>query len=163
MDNSRLPLEPSVSQITTAEDLRRDLQTVNEELNGLKKKWKEEKKQLVNENAVLQDTANRLNAQVKEEARRLAETERKGEKKRLTVENVSFVIYLIMVSDIAQELENARKTMQELEGELKLERSRLRNLDTQQDRMQRDKDSLLNQLRRTESVCFPLSTCFMRD
>jgi len=62
---------------------------------------------------------------------------------------------LIMNSEIAQELENARKTMQELEGELKSERSRLRNLNTQQDRMQRDKDSLLSQLKRTESVSFP--------
>ena len=102
LDNSRLSLEPSVSHTTTTEVLRRDLQTVNEELAELKKKWREEKKQLVNENAVLQDTANRLNAQVKEEARRLAETERKGERKRLTVENVRFVLIdLIMVSEIA--------------------------------------------------------------
>ncbi|KAJ3563380.1 hypothetical protein NP233_g8980 [Leucocoprinus birnbaumii] len=136
LDNSRMSLEPSVSQLTTTEDLRQNLQVVNEELAGLKKKWREEKKQLVTENAVLQDAANRLNAQVKEEARRLADTERKGEKKRLTVEN---------------ELENARKTIQELEGELKSERSRLRNLDTQQNRMLRDKDDLLNQLKRTES------------
>lgn len=136
LDNSRLSLEPSVSQITTTEDLRQDLQTVNEELADLKQKWREEKKQLVTENAVLQDAANRLNAQVKEEARRLAETERKGEKKRLTVEN---------------ELENARNTIQELEGELKSERSRLRNLDAQQSRTHRDKNDLLNQLKRTES------------
>jgi len=47
--------------------------------------------------------------------------------------------------------------MQELEGELKSERSRLRSLNTQQDRMQRDKDSLLSQLKRTESVSFPPS------
>lgn len=73
----------------TAEVLRQDLQAVNEELAELKALWKEEKKTFVSEKAILRDAANRLNAQVKEEARRLAETERKGEKKRLTVENVS--------------------------------------------------------------------------
>jgi hypothetical protein len=78
-----------VSSNRTAEVLRRDLETVNKELAELKSLWKEEKKNFVSEKAILQNAANRLNAQVKEEARRLAETERKGEKKRLTVENVS--------------------------------------------------------------------------
>ncbi|KXN84255.1 hypothetical protein AN958_12828 [Leucoagaricus sp. SymC.cos] len=127
----------SISHNRTTDILRQDLQALNEELADLRQKWKEEKKQLVTEKAALQDTANKLNAQVKEEARRLAETERKGEKKRLTVEN---------------ELENARKTIQELEEDLKSERSRLRSLDTQHARTQRDKDGFLNQLKRTESV-----------
>jgi predicted nucleic acid-binding Zn-ribbon protein len=87
----RLPIEPPTPTRTT-EVLRQDLQTVNEELAELKKKWQAEKKQLANEKAALQDAANRLNAQVKEEARRLAETERIGEKKRMTVENVSTCI-----------------------------------------------------------------------
>lgn len=67
---------------------------MNTELVDLKKKWEEEKKQLVNEKAVLKDTANRLNAQVKnahKEAKRLVDTERTGERKRLTVESVSSV------------------------------------------------------------------------
>lgn len=81
--------EPPTPPSRTTEVLRQNLQAVNEELAELKAQWKEEKKQLVSEKAVLQDAANRLNAQVKEEARRLAETERKGEKKRMTVENVS--------------------------------------------------------------------------
>lgn len=85
----RLPSEPPTPPTRTTEALRQNLQAVNEELVDLKKKWQEEKKQLVNEKAVLQDAANRLNAQVKEEAKRLAEIERKTEKKRLTVENVS--------------------------------------------------------------------------
>jgi hypothetical protein len=80
---------PPVSSNRTTEILRQDLETVNKELAELKSLWKEEKKNFVSEKAVLQDAANRLSAQVKEEARRLAETERKGEKKRLTVENVS--------------------------------------------------------------------------
>lgn len=149
----RLPSEPPTPQTRTTEVLRQNLQAVNEELADLRRKWQEEKMQLVNEKAVLQDAANRLNAQVKEEARRLAETERKSEKKRLTVENVSRSVTPGCVSVKGQqELENARRNIQELEGELKLERARLRNLNTQQNRMQRDRDELLNQLKRTESV-----------
>ncbi|XP_006461923.1 hypothetical protein AGABI2DRAFT_222948 [Agaricus bisporus var. bisporus H97] len=129
--------ESPVASNRTAEVLRQDLQAVNEELAELKTLWKEEKKTFVSEKAILRDAANRLNAQVKEEARRLAETERKGEKKRLTVEN---------------ELESARNAIQELEGELKSERSRLRKLNSQQNHTRRDKDDLLNQLKRTESA-----------
>jgi hypothetical protein len=69
------------------------------------------------------------------------------------VENVSICVVDDNVnSHFPQELENARKIIQELEADLKSERSRLRNLDTQQSRTQRDKDGLLNQLKRTESV-----------
>ncbi len=85
----RLPSEPPTPPTRTTEVLRQNLQAVNEELADLKRKWQEEKKQLLSERVVLQDAANRLNAQVKEEAKRSAEMERKNEKKRLTVENVS--------------------------------------------------------------------------
>ncbi len=42
--------------------------------------------------------------------------------------------------------------MEELEAELKQERSRLRALTTEQTRAQRDKEAVLLDLRRTESV-----------
>lgn len=42
--------------------------------------------------------------------------------------------------------------MADLESNLKAERTRLRTLTTEQDRMQRDKQGILSQLQRTESV-----------
>ena len=43
--------------------------------------------------------------------------------------------------------------MEELEAELKAERSRQRALTTEQSRAQREKEAVLLDLRRTESVC----------
>ncbi len=51
-----------------------------------------------------------------------------------------------------QELARAKRTMEELEAELKAERSRLRALMTDQAKAQREKEAVLLDLRRTESV-----------
>lgn len=51
-----------------------------------------------------------------------------------------------------QELDNAKRTIAELEGDLQSERGRLRTLTTEQNRIHRQKEDLLLQLRRTESV-----------
>lgn len=57
----------------------------------MKKEWDDERRQLVGEKAVLQDAANRLNVQVrsaKEEVRKVAESERVGEQKRVGIQGV---------------------------------------------------------------------------
>lgn len=51
-----------------------------------------------------------------------------------------------------QELDKAREAVADLEAELKAERSRLRSLNTEQGRFERQKNDVLLQLQRTESV-----------
>lgn len=51
-----------------------------------------------------------------------------------------------------QELERARQMVEELEGELKVERTRLRALTTEQSQAERQKEEVVLQLCRTESV-----------
>ncbi|KAI0366979.1 hypothetical protein BV20DRAFT_951123 [Pilatotrama ljubarskyi] len=131
-----LPAEPPTPPTRTTEALRSELMEVNVQLESMKKAWEEEKKQLLGENAVLQDAATRLNVEVrnaKDEARKYADAERRGERAR------------------AGDLEKAKQTMAELEAQLKAERSRLRALTTEQTKAQREKEAVLLDLRRTES------------
>lgn len=89
--DSSLPTEPPTPPTRTSEALRADLQKVNAQLSSMKKAWEEETRRLLGENVVLQDAATRLNAQVRDaqnEARRLAETERAGEKARVGIQGV---------------------------------------------------------------------------
>ena len=51
-----------------------------------------------------------------------------------------------------QELDKARRTVEDLEVQLKAERSRLRTFATEQTQAERQKDEVALQLRRTESV-----------
>lgn len=51
-----------------------------------------------------------------------------------------------------KELDRAKEVIADLEADLKSERTRLRVLATEQDRVQREKDNILLQLQRTESV-----------
>lgn len=51
-----------------------------------------------------------------------------------------------------QELDKAKRVINDLEADLQVERSRLRTLTTEQSRIQRQKDDVLLQLKRTESV-----------
>ena len=53
-----------------------------------------------------------------------------------------------------QDLDKAKKVIADLEASLKAERSQLRALTTEQNRMQREKADVLAQLKRTESVSF---------
>ena len=53
-----------------------------------------------------------------------------------------------------QDLDKAKKVIVDLEASLKAERSQLRALTTEQNRMQREKADVLAQLKRTESVSF---------
>jgi DNA-directed RNA polymerase sigma subunit (sigma70/sigma32) len=58
------------------EALQSSLEKVNDELLNLKAKWANEKQALAGEKAVLRDTANRLNAEIKAESAKV-ELERK--------------------------------------------------------------------------------------
>ncbi|KAI9064084.1 hypothetical protein FKP32DRAFT_1625808 [Trametes sanguinea] len=134
-----LPSEPPTPPTRTTEALRSELKEVNSQLEAMKKTWDEERKKLLGENAVLQDAATRLNVEVrnaKDEIRKYADAERLGEKARAGIQG---------------ELDKAKRTMAELEAELKAERSRLRALTTEQTKAQREKETLLLDLRRTES------------
>ncbi|KAJ7105464.1 hypothetical protein C8R43DRAFT_1165567 [Mycena crocata] len=137
--NSTLPSEPPTPPTRTSEALRSDLHSVNSHLAKMKKQWEEEKEKLLGEKAVLQDAANRLNVKVRtveQEVRMVAETKKAGEKLRVGIEG---------------ELEEARRVISDLETDLKSERSRLRALSTEQDRVNREKENVLLQLQRTET------------
>jgi peptidoglycan hydrolase CwlO-like protein len=58
--------EPPTPPTRTSEALRADLRTVNTELERMKAAWAAEKRQLLGEKSALQDAANRLNAQVRD-------------------------------------------------------------------------------------------------
>ena len=59
-----------------------------------------------------------------------------------------------------QELEKTRQVVTELEEQLRAERSRLRSLTTEQSKAERQKEAVVLQLQRTESVSqYSLWTC----
>ncbi|KAJ7491999.1 hypothetical protein FB451DRAFT_1360785 [Mycena latifolia] len=138
-NHTSLPSEPPTPPTRTSEALRTELHSVNSHLAKMKKQWEEEKKKLLGEKAVLQDAANRLNLKVRtaeEEVRMVAETRKAGERLKVGVEG---------------ELEEAKRVISDLEADLKSERSRLRALSTEQNRVQREKENVLLQLQRTET------------
>lgn len=53
----------------------------------------------------------------------------------------------------------AKQSIATLESDLKTERSKLRSLFTEQDRFERERESVLAKLHRTESVCKNLPFC----
>lgn len=59
-----LPSEPPTPPTKTSDALRANLKSVNSQLDSMKKQWEQERKQLLGEQAVLQDAAKRLNVQV---------------------------------------------------------------------------------------------------
>ncbi|EGN96997.1 hypothetical protein SERLA73DRAFT_185262, partial [Serpula lacrymans var. lacrymans S7.3] len=138
ISHSYLPSNPPTPPTKTSDALRSDLQSVNAQLSAMKKQWKEEKSQLLGENAVLQDAANRLNAQVrdaKDEVKRVAAIEKAGEKARVGIQG---------------ELDQAKQAIADLEGELTAERTGLRQMSTEQNRVQREREDIVHQLQRTE-------------
>jgi uncharacterized protein YgiM (DUF1202 family) len=153
----QLPNEPPTPPTRTSEALKANLQSVNKHLDGLRNQWEEEKKKLLGEKTALEDAASRLNRQVKdskEGAIRIAESNRVSEKSRANVQSVrshSVAIYNL-TNDCVQELDKAKCTISVLEKELGSERSRLRSMITEQERMQREKKQVLTDLQRTESV-----------
>ncbi|PBK99751.1 hypothetical protein ARMGADRAFT_516895 [Armillaria gallica] len=134
-----LASEPPTPPTKTSEALRANLQSLNSQLSSMKKQWDQEREQFQGEKAVLQDVANRLNDQVrqaKEEATKISQTEKAGQKIR---------------SDVQADLDKAKKTISELEAELKTERAQLRMLTVEQTRVGHERDNIVLQLRRTET------------
>ncbi|KAK0466948.1 uncharacterized protein EV420DRAFT_1260439 [Desarmillaria tabescens] len=131
-----LASEPPTPPTKTSEALRANLQSLNSQLSSMKKQWEQEREQLQGEKAVLQDVANRLNDQVrqaKEEATKISQTEKAGQKIR------------------SDDLDKAKKTISELETELKTERAQLRMLTVEQTRVGHERDNIVLQLQRTET------------
>jgi len=128
----------------------------------MKEQWEREKKQLLGENAALQDTAHKLNLQVRsaqDEAKRSAESGKAAHKARVSVQTVSLIISVSRRTKLSywhvirrQELDTAKQSIATLESELRAERSKLRSLFTEQDRFERERENVLAKLRRTESV-----------
>ncbi|TFK53458.1 hypothetical protein OE88DRAFT_1676650 [Heliocybe sulcata] len=132
-------MDPPTPPTKTSETLRANLQAVNGELEAMKAQWAEERKQLLGEKAVLQDAAKRLNLQVAEaqsQAKQVKQDHRSQERTK---------------SSLQAELDQTKKTVLDLEEELKAERSRLRGLTSERGRVERQKDDILLQLHRTEA------------
>lgn len=129
----------------------------------MKRQWEDERRKLVGENATLKDATSRLNAEVrqaKSDIRRLADTERtKAGTQGVRNCPTLYKQFSIDVDDV-QELEHAKFMIEELEEELRAERSRLRALTTEQTKAERQKEEVVLQLRRTESVSMTVSLFF---
>ncbi|KAJ3917416.1 hypothetical protein F5877DRAFT_44671 [Lentinula edodes] len=137
--NDILPSEPPTPPTKTSDALRENLRTVNSQLQETKKQWEDEKRKLLGEKAVLQDAANRLNAEVRDikvEASKASEAQKMNGRLR---------------QDIQGDLEKARRTITELESDLKAERARLRNMTAEQSRVDREKEQIFVQLQRAET------------
>jgi hypothetical protein len=90
IDFSILSYASESTPAKTPESVKEEVKAVNRELALMKKKWLEERRQLLGDNAVLKDAANRLNLQM-QDAQELAEKkERRHEKARNGVLDVWF-------------------------------------------------------------------------
>lgn len=91
MSGGDLLANPPTPLIKTSEALRVELQNVNAQLDTMRKQWQDEKRQLLGEKAVLQDTANRMNLEVrnaKQEVRKAIEAERESRRSRADTQGV---------------------------------------------------------------------------
>jgi|HubBroStandDraft_3_1064219.scaffolds.fasta_scaffold712639_2 hypothetical protein len=69
----------------TSENLKDELRAVNRELASMKKQWHEERRQLLGDNAVLKDAADRLHLQIQDVKERAKQKDRTHEKARTGV------------------------------------------------------------------------------
>ncbi|KAF5379308.1 hypothetical protein D9757_007667 [Collybiopsis confluens] len=149
--NDTLPTEPPTPATKTGDALRANLRTVTSQLQDTKRQWESEKRKLMGENVALQDATNRLNIEVqqaKAEANKVSEAHKTDGRLR---------------QDVQADLEKARHTIATLENDLKAERARLRTMSTEQARVDREKEQVFNQLKRTETdmedIRVQLQTC----
>jgi hypothetical protein len=154
IDFSILSYASESTPAKTPEVLKEEVKAVNRELTLMKKGWHEERRQLLGDNAVLKDATNRLNLQMQEAEQRAEQKERRHEKARNGVIDVRLLIFFVECfsnSSNLQELDEAKRTIADLEEDLKAERSRLRVLTLEETHIEREKENVLLQLRRTES------------
>jgi chromosome segregation ATPase len=162
MDVSKdnLPTEPPTPPTKTSEALKANLQAVNHHLDELKMQWETEKSRLLGEKAILQDAANRLNSEIKNtksEVKKVSEGSRMITAAKANVQNVSDYFFgITSISETLrmamQELSKAKETIAVLEKELGSERSRLRSMVVEQERMQHEKKRVLTDMQRNETV-----------
>jgi len=79
ISQSGLPSNPPTPPTKSSEALRLDLQSVNAELDAMKKEWQAEKRRALSEKAVLEDAASRMKIEArsaKEETKRIMEAEK---------------------------------------------------------------------------------------
>lgn len=148
LDDSSVGSEPLTPPTRTSEKLRADLDAVNAQLASMKRQWEEERRKLVGDNAALQDAAKRLNAEVRQ-------AKNESEKTKAGMQGVSSTRSGVLTRanlNGPQDLDRAKRTVDDLERALRDERSRLRSLNTEQDAAQRQKDEVAIQLQRAESV-----------
>jgi DNA repair exonuclease SbcCD ATPase subunit len=96
ISTSSLLSELSTSPGPTTEVLQSQLRAVNDQLEAMKIEWSNEKRRLLGEKAALQDTAQRLNAQIRETqsvAQKAAQAEAAGKKARSSIEAVGTLLY----------------------------------------------------------------------
>ena len=102
LSTSSLPSNPPTPPSRASEALKADLRAVNQQLEEMKEHWEREKRQLLGEKAILQDTAHRLNLQVRsvqDEAKRSAESGKAAQRAKISVQAVSSILArLLMLS-----------------------------------------------------------------
>ena len=88
LDVSMLSYASESTPVKTSDAVKDDLRAVNRELTSMKKQWQEERRQLLGDNAVLKDAADRLNLQMRDARARAEHKERTHEKTRAGVLDV---------------------------------------------------------------------------
>jgi hypothetical protein len=154
IDFSILSYASESTPAKTPESVKEEVKVVNRELALMKKEWHEERRRLIGDNVVFKDAANRLNLQMQDDKERAEQKERQHETARNGVLDVWFFVLFVECfsnSSNLQELDEAKRTIGELEEDLKAERSRLRVLTVEETRIEREKENVLLQLKRTES------------
>ena len=76
----------------TSENLKDELRAVNRELASMKKRWHEERRQLLGDNAALKDAADRLSLHIQNAKERAEQKERTHEKARTGVLGVWLLV-----------------------------------------------------------------------
>ncbi|KAH7915256.1 hypothetical protein BJ138DRAFT_1055109 [Hygrophoropsis aurantiaca] len=139
ISRSGLDSNPPTPPTRTSEALRLDLQSVNKQLDSMKRQWEDERRQLLGEKAALQDATNRMHVEVrnaKDEIKKITETEKANKREKANTQG---------------DAERAKLVIAELEAELHSERARLRQMTSEQQKVQREKGDIARQLQRTET------------
>ncbi|KAL4062577.1 hypothetical protein J3A83DRAFT_4109663 [Scleroderma citrinum] len=139
ISQSGLPSNPPTPPTKSSEALRLDLQSVNAQLDAMRKEWRAEKQKLLNEKAILEDTASRMKIEAriaKEETKKVMEAEKASRKWK---------------TDNQEEGERAKAIISDLEAQLQAERTQLRQMSTEHDRLERETLNVARQLQRTEA------------
>jgi hypothetical protein len=92
ISQSLIPPDPPTPPTKTSEALRADLRSAISQLDHLKEVWRQQKQQLLGQNAALQDAAQKLDAEVRsarDEVKRVVERERTGLQKKAGIQGVS--------------------------------------------------------------------------